>query len=45
MTTIPNRFRLPLSASIEQHERDGFDTARDIVDTARDEEREAADNE
>jgi hypothetical protein len=42
MTRIPNRFRLPLSASREQYERDGFETLSDLLDTARDEERVAA---
>ena len=41
MTTIPNRFRLPLNATVDQYERDGFDTVQDILGTARDEERTA----
>jgi hypothetical protein len=38
MTSIPNRFRLPLSATIEQLERDGFERLIDAVNTAPEEE-------
>ncbi|WP_434317525.1 hypothetical protein [Leifsonia sp. P73] len=36
---IPNRYRLPLSASLEELERDGFERLIDVVNTAPEEER------